>query len=106
MDLNVQPPAFWSLEDGPYEVANFCLERKTNVLVLLNAWLDSGLDIDDEKDWRTLNYWATRLRPLWARRDELEKEEEEGDDITDTADLQGHETIVIVCNRAGTESGQ
>ena len=73
MDLNVQPPAKWT-EDGPYELADFCLERRANVLVLLNAWLDSGRDPHEPKDRQTLNYWAARLEPLWARSEELEEE--------------------------------
>lgn len=111
MDLNAQPPLLWSLEDGPYEIADFCLEKKANVLVLLNAWLDSGEELENAKDWRTLNFWVARLRPLWARCQELEDEGEEDDSDADDdkptsseAD-RGQETIVIVCNRSGTENG-
>ncbi|KAJ2961671.1 hypothetical protein NUW54_g14374 [Trametes sanguinea] len=67
---------------GPYEVAEYCIQQRTRVLVLLNAWLDSrtgkdgkgieahpedGEDADEETDWRTIEYWAMRLRPLWAK---------------------------------------
>ena len=104
MDLNAQPPALWTLEDGPYEIAQHCIDKKVNVLLLLNAWLDSGREPDDAKDWSTLNFWAARLRPLWARSEEIE----EGDEDESTADdySDGKETIVIVSNRCGSENGE
>ncbi|KAJ7464769.1 carbon-nitrogen hydrolase, partial [Mycena galericulata] len=46
MDLNAMPPHSWAIETGPYELADYCLTEKTNVLVLLD-------------------FWAERLRPLW-----------------------------------------
>nr|VWP01175.1 YTH domain-containing protein [Ganoderma boninense] len=67
MDLNVQPPAVWDLTLGPYEVAEYCAAQRTNLLVLLNAWLDSKEDPEEDIDWDTINYWALRLRPLWAK---------------------------------------
>ena len=110
MDLNVQPPAQWRIDGGPYEIADFCLANKANVLVLLNAWLDSGEEPEDPKDWRTMNYWVARLRPLWTRTDDLEEEEEDSDAEQNDggqydAAPQGHETVVIVCNRCGHENG-
>ncbi|KAI0345908.1 carbon-nitrogen hydrolase [Trametopsis cervina] len=109
MDLNPIPPASWSLEDGPYEIADFCLEKEANVLVLLNAWLDSKQEPENVRDWHTLNYWAARLRPLWARTVDIEDEEDYGDSDEESpspATTNQRETIVIVCNRAGTENGQ
>ena len=35
--------------------------------MLLNAWPDSEEDPQDDTDWSTINYWALRLRPLWAK---------------------------------------
>lgn len=121
MDLNTQPPAEWSLEDGPYEIADHCIQKNANVLLLLNAWLDSGDELEDPKDWRTLNYWAARLRPLWTRREEVEDEGSESDSessqsepagdgdgdgvVTHHHEHPGQETIVIVCNRCGEENG-
>lgn len=112
MDLNVQPPAVWdSLSSGPYEIADYCISQRTNLLVLLNAWLDSGEEPEEETDWRTLNYWASRLRPLWA------KVAEEGDDAERGSNplgegprdsrgrRLGEEVLVVVCNRCGTENG-
>ncbi|CCM04918.1 uncharacterized protein FIBRA_07115 [Fibroporia radiculosa] len=98
MDLNTEPPAMWTLLDGPYEMANYCIERKTTLLVLLNAWLDSGRGSDEETDWQTVNYWAARLRPLWVK-DSVQDERADGqsDDV--------EETFVIVCNRCGKENG-
>ncbi|KAI0087739.1 carbon-nitrogen hydrolase [Irpex rosettiformis] len=115
MDLNTQPPAIWTL-DGPYEIANFALEKKANILILLNAWLDSGEEPEEAKDWRTLNFWAARLRPLWATTEELEDEGEDssssdsGGEQRQTsvvdATAQGHETTVVICNRCGQENGK
>jgi len=94
MDLNCQPPADWTLETGPYEIANYCIDQRSDVLILLNAWLDSGRDPESDEDWGVLNYWASRLRPLWAR-----KEEDEVDNSQ-----EGRETVVVVCNRCGEEN--
>jgi protein N-terminal amidase len=101
------PGALWtSLEDGPYELASHCLERKSNILILLNNWLhssESQAEWDNgQNDWKTLEYWDTRLRPLWAR---------DGPASSTSSDAVGepnehHETIVIACNRSGTENGE
>lgn len=113
MDLNTQPPAIWSLK-GPYELADFALKKKANVLILLNAWIDSGVEPEEAKDWSTLNYWAARLRPLWAK---IEEPEDDGDSSGSDSDSEpherpvardstlGHETTVVICNRAGKENG-
>ncbi|KAI0648180.1 carbon-nitrogen hydrolase [Trametes meyenii] len=133
MDLNVHPPAFWeSVEAGPYEVAEYCIAQRTNLLVLLNAWLDPGNDtepgaVEDEDeedgpDWQTINYWALRLRPLWARvAQESGSEHDEYASSDDPRDLvhsessggstggghrkPGEELVVVICNRTGTENG-
>ncbi|KAJ7160134.1 carbon-nitrogen hydrolase [Mycena filopes] len=91
MDLNAHPPPHsWTIEDGPYEVADHCLAQKTDVLVLLNAWLDSGEETEEDHDMDTLNYWAERLRPLWQSSESPDS----------------HETIVVACNRGGDENGK
>jgi protein N-terminal amidase len=103
MDLNAQPPAVWTLEEGPYEIAQECRMRKSNVLVLLNAWLDSEEDVEDTSaDWRTINFWAARLRPLW---EEEEREAEVLGDNEEQKETQDHRTTVIICNRTGSENG-
>ena len=99
MDLNPQIEN-WTWAEGPYELADYCLAKKTNVLVLLNAWLYSEQDTEDNSDkdpddtyaWTTLNYWAQRLRPLWAK--------------STSNTLGEEETIVVVCNRSGEEGGK
>lgn len=98
MDLNPQTPQ-WTSAAGPYELADYCIAKKSNLLILLNAWLDSGDEPDEEKDWGTLNYWAARTSPLWSDR-VLHKDTKASDSD------QGHETIVIVCNRSGDENGE
>jgi len=108
MDLNAQPPALWTIEDGPYELADHCLSGKANLLILLNAWLDSGEALEEAHDWRTLNFWAARLRPLWA------KPEHNGEttapkphtQIGSYVEESSDETIVVVCNRCGEENGR
>lgn len=89
MDLNAQPPAMWTLEDGPYELADHCIQKKANVLILLNAWLDSGEELEDPRDWRTLNFWAARLRPLWTRTEELEDEGSDSESEEETGKAEG-----------------
>ncbi|KAJ6585413.1 carbon-nitrogen hydrolase [Mycena capillaripes] len=89
MDLNAQPPHSWTIADGPYELADYCLMQKTDVLVMLNAWLDSGEQQEDEYDMHTIDFWAQRLRPLW---------------LESVPDSQ--ETLVVVCNRGGDENGK
>lgn len=89
MDLNAQPPHSWTTADGPYELADYCLKEKTNVLVLLNAWIDSAEDPDDRHDMYTVDFWAERLRPLWLE-----------------SSSASQETFVVVCNRGGDENGK
>ncbi|KAJ7701396.1 carbon-nitrogen hydrolase [Mycena rosella] len=89
MDLNAQPPSSWTIKDGPYELADYCLAQKTNILVMLNAWLDSDEQPENEHDMDTLNFWAERLRPLWIE-----------------SSTSSQETIVVVCNRGGDENGK
>jgi protein N-terminal amidase len=97
MDLNPQTPS-WTLESGPYEIAEHCMQTDTKVLLLLNAWLDSKADTDNEHDGQTIDYWAARLRPLWTRRNSGESR---------PASAHGaNGTVVIVCNRSGEEDGE
>ncbi|KAF8644683.1 hypothetical protein AX16_008343 [Volvariella volvacea WC 439] len=107
MDLNPRPEATWTLE-GPYEIADDCVKHKTNLLVMLNAWLDSGEEKEEKHDWQTLNYWGARLRPLWVNK-EMEMRSDEGvEEDEDSGDTDGDgvpETIVVVCNRTGHENG-
>lgn len=95
MDLNPFPPREWTLSNGPYELASYCLEEsktgkeRTNVLVLLNAWLDSQSEPNERWDLATLGYWQARLQPLWEE---------------DNSHLG--ETIVAICNRTGQDDGE
>jgi len=107
MDLNPQI-GDWTRHDGPYELASHCLSNKANVLILLNAWLDSGNDLEESFDWGTLNYWAARLQPLWAS-DEEDRSGDydlESEGPLDESESKGKETIVVVCNRSGKENGK
>jgi len=104
MDLNPQIEDWTSLR-SPYEIAGHCLSNKANVLVLLNAWLDSTEDQKKAHDLSTLNYWSARLRPLWANEDVNEK----SDDTLSPSNNSEHgrqKTIVVICNRSGKENGK
>ncbi|KAF9013157.1 carbon-nitrogen hydrolase [Cyathus striatus] len=107
MDLNPQPPASWTLEKGPYEIANYCLKQKSNVLILLNSWLDSGEYPDYESDFHVVQYWAARLRPLWKDADSAsENSSENEEEIDGSMHDSNKDIIVIVCNRTGEENGK
>jgi len=96
MDLNPLSSTNWQLETGPYELAEYCQAQSTNILVLLNAWLDSDHELEDEPSWSTLRYWATRLRPLWYDQHKT---------VIDSEALAQHRTTVVICNRTGEENG-
>jgi protein N-terminal amidase len=103
-DLNPQPPTPWRLAEGPYELADYCLQNNTRLLILLCSWLDSKEE--GKQDMGTVQYWAARLRPLWTNgNDEDEGEDEEDESDFDTA-VNGEETIVAICNRSGEENGK
>ena len=97
MDLNPRSP--WTLDGGPYELAEHCLKTGSSLLILLNAWLDSEVEEDREEDISTMNYWATLLRPLWYRKDD-----EPTDEVKKAP--EDVETTVVVCNRSGIENGK
>ncbi|KAH9480730.1 Protein N-terminal amidase [Psilocybe cubensis] len=101
MDLNPQTEA-WTTEKGPYELADYAKSKNANILVLLNAWLDSKKEVEEASDWQTLNYWAARTRPLWTdgKGDKIDDPEQEN------PEEHGHEMVVVVCNRSGGENGK
>jgi protein N-terminal amidase len=93
MDLNVKRPAEWKSIEGPYEIASHCIAEKSNLLILLNAWLESPEDAGDDQAWATMNFWAHRLLPLWKP--------QEGASTNDQRDVG-----VVICNRTGNENGE
>ena len=111
MDLNPHPPNVWTSIEGPYELADYCLSKRTNVLILLDAWLDSGDEPDDKHDMYTLKYWSARLRPLWKSDEDILVNSHDGEDQQETQnkpdaqDAPGDEIIVVACNRCGEENG-
>ncbi|KAI6044880.1 carbon-nitrogen hydrolase [Pisolithus marmoratus] len=129
-DLNVHMPAVWeSLEDGPYELARYCMREGTRLLVLLNAWLKAGDEDDEDKDdgeaesteerkacnvdddddglepnWETLNWWAQRLRPTWAHHYPTTENEDEDQHIEHQINgSEPRDLVVVACNRFGDE---
>jgi len=105
MDLNPRSP--WSFDGGPYELAEHCLKTGSNLLILLNAWLDSGRDQEQEEDFSTMNYWATLLRPLWDRVGSTStgSSNGEGSPSEPPREPGDTETVVVICNRSGSENG-
>jgi len=102
MDLNPQSLS-WTIHGGPYEIADHCMKTRSGLLILLNAWLDSEEEKDMEEDISTMNYWATLLRPLWFR---MGNNREDGEDHAELQNIsEDSETIVVICNRNGTENG-
>jgi protein N-terminal amidase len=118
---HIWTPNSWSSTNGPFELADYCLEHEVNVLVMVNAWLDSGV-VDAsgseepenlEADFHTLNYWANRLRPLWARQ-QLEADSGEARDgkaaessaSSSDGELDLRRSIIVMCNRIGEEKGK
>ena len=103
MDLNPRIPE-WYLEDGPYELADYCVSENVNTVVLCNAWLDSrkGGEDDGDTDLQTVRYWAARLRPLWT------DDNDHAPNSSSKLPKQGahSDTIVIACNRTGFEKGK
>jgi protein N-terminal amidase len=102
MDLIPQSPS-WTFDGGPFEVADHCLKTGSGLLILLNAWLDSEEEKDTEEDISTMNYWATLLKPLWYNRMGNDGEESDAEPRIISEDS---ETIVVICNRSGTENGE
>ena len=100
MDLNPRSP--WTLDGGPYDLADHCLKTRSDVLILLNAWLDSEEEQDSEEDISTMNYWATLLRPLWHQQGNGSNGEGDYEPRETSEDA---ETVVVVCNRSGVENG-
>jgi len=79
--------------EGPYEIASYCLAENSDLLILLNAWLESPEDTGEDHAWTTMNFWAHRLLPLWKQREGVSTNGE-------------RETNVIICNRTGNENGK
>jgi protein N-terminal amidase len=103
MDLNPQSPS-WTIDRGPYELADHCLKTGSGLLILLNAWLDSEEEEYMEEDISTMNYWATMLRPLWYRMGD--NNGSNGVDAEPQNTSEDSETIVVICNRSGSENGE
>ena len=102
MDLNPRSLS-WTIDEGPYELADHCLRTGSGLLILLNAWLDSEAEVDMEEDISTMNYWATMMRPLWDR---MGNNGSSGEDAGPQNIPEDSETIVVICNRSGTENGE
>jgi len=116
MDLNPHSPIWWA-EGGPFELAEYCLSTeenkpRTNVLLLLNAWLDTKEELEERWDLQTLNYWMARLRPLWQKADPNDgsfndsDDEEEAPPHHNADGDRSKRTIVVICNRCGDDNGE
>jgi len=85
---------------APCELASFSLSKRSRVLVILCAWLDSGLYPGAKWDIMNIEYWRARLLPLWSTDSPYLRPMQEYPVPTDH-----DETIVVICNRTGTERG-
>ncbi|KAK9456924.1 carbon-nitrogen hydrolase [Dipodascopsis uninucleata] len=66
MDLN---PEEFTAPFDKYEFANFAIQKDADLIVLPMAWraYDNDVPVEDSMnipDWKTINYWAVRLKPL------------------------------------------
>lgn len=105
MDLNAQVLE-WTTTAGPYELAEHAIASKSRLLILLSNWLDSEVKPEEENDYSTLNFWAARLLPLWAKRGVDSKYSSEvSDDSAGDSGPVDDETMVVICNRSGKENG-
>ena len=109
----------WTSADGPCELASYCEESptkpRTQVLVILCAWLSQLSDEDADYDLNVLDYWLARLKPLWdGEVSDTESDSNPGnapesaqtnDRNRQTGNADKNETIVIICNRCGEENG-
>lgn len=92
MDLNPWPDSVWSEGRAPTELADHCLNEDIELLVLPCAWLDTNEDPHSKIDTHVIDYWAWRLRPLFAGANPTQGKPKE--------------TVVVVANRAGEERGE
>ncbi|KAI6098217.1 carbon-nitrogen hydrolase [Pisolithus sp. B1] len=71
---------------------------------------DDDDDDDDglEPDWKTLNWWAHRLRPTWAHHPATEKEYEDQRTVCQIngSGVGPKDLVVVACNRIGGEGGK
>ncbi|KAJ7069451.1 hypothetical protein C8F01DRAFT_1112787 [Mycena amicta] len=105
MDLNAAPPYDWTTEEGPYELADYALSQQADLLLLLNAWLDSREEVEHEYDLSTLSFWSQRLRPLWTRNSGAAGAESDArHESTSTSSDSDRDTLVAICNRGGSEN--
>jgi protein N-terminal amidase len=102
-DLGPRPP---NKDPSSFcELAEFAIQKNARMLVVLCAWLHSGHSPDSHWDMENIDYWVTRVRPLWERpgtsvnhaRPDTRKPSEAAED---------RETVVVICNRTGIERGE
>jgi protein N-terminal amidase len=99
MDLNPLPENLtWP---APCELASFALSNRSQILVILCAWLDSKEDPRSAWDTTTIQFWIERLLPLWSK-SSPDLRPMNGMEVPDDHD----ETIVVICNRSGLERGK
>jgi protein N-terminal amidase len=115
MDLNPHPP---NTDDDPFsvcELAEFAIQKNARILVVLCAWLHSGLSPDLQWDTVSIDYWSERVRPLWERpatsvghAGQFPHQLASGPDATrETSEtVEDRETIVVISNRTGMERGE
>ncbi|KAG9057399.1 Carbon-nitrogen hydrolase [Serendipita sp. 407] len=98
MDVNPMPDVM-SLP-APCELASFALSKRSRVLVLLCAWLANEEDLQLRWCLSNIEFWIQRTLPLWSK---------DSPDLVSMSEYPApddhDETILVVCNRTGTERG-
>ncbi|KAK9319673.1 carbon-nitrogen hydrolase [Lipomyces orientalis] len=106
MDLN---PEKFEAPFAKFEFGNFAVTSKADVIIFPMAWLAfggaetngesaaaataDGQKVEDEPDWKTVNYWARRLTPVVLQ-------------YAQAVQPKTTNTIFVASNRCGVEDGK
>ena len=115
MDICPHPP---NTDDNPvpvFELAEFAIQKKARILVLLCAWLHSEDSLDSPWDMINIDYWTKRVGPLWERPEmsvghvgtSLHQPTLGPGTTGETLEaVEDRETIFVINNRIGIERGE
>ena len=114
MDLNPHPSNTDDDLSPVCELAEFTIQKKARILVVMCAWLNSEVSPDSQWDMVNIDYWMRRVRPLWERPEMSVNHAEASlhqlalDPGTKEAlgAVEDRETIVVISNRTGIERGE
>ncbi len=109
----------WSTEKAPSNLQNTVYPQKasherTFSFYSTHGWTRKRI-LGNDGDWQTLNYWLSRLRPLWKKEVDPHDESNSDSDDSDDGKTPAHQstnedrskrTIVVICNRCGDDKGE